>query len=221
MEIKALTFDFDGLILETEYPIFQAWRELYDDHGHLLELETYVQGVGSTIDAWNPMTHLDELQGRKLDWDTLRPQRERRIYELLEDAEPLPGVTALLEEASRRGMPCAVASSSSHRWVEGWLDRLGLSHHFAHVFCREDVEKPKPSPDLFLAASNALGHPPEHVLVLEDSQNGLRAAQAAGTPCLVVPNPITQGLEFDGAHLLFESMEHFDIATVAVQVSGR
>jgi putative hydrolase of the HAD superfamily len=212
MSLRAFIFDFDGLIVDTETAIYQAWREVYADHGQELELATYADCVGSDHGQFDPMQHLDGLLGRSLDWGALAPQKEARIRELLTHQETLPGVRELLALAAEQGIVCAVASSSSLNWVGGWLTKLELGHHFEVVRTRDHVERIKPHPDLFLAAAGGLDVPPANAIVFEDSENGLRAAQAAGIHCVAVPNEITAAGAFEGAALRIDSLADVDLA---------
>ena len=211
MSLRALIFDFDGLIVDTETAIYQAWREVYAEHGEELDLATYADCVGSDHGQFDPMQHLDELLGRGLDWSVLEPRKQARIHELLAGQPALPGVVELLTAAAAEEVGCAVASSSSLDWVGGWLERLSLVHHFQVVRTRDHVGRIKPHPDLFLAAAEALGVPPESAVVLEDSENGLRAATAAGMRCVAVPNPITAAGAFDGAAKRVDSLAEVDL----------
>jgi putative hydrolase of the HAD superfamily len=205
--MRALIFDFDGLIVDTESAIYEAWRELYLFHGHDLELPTYVQCVGSTFSHYDPMAALEDLTGNPVLWDEVLPQKDARIRELQRGLDTMPGIRTLLVEAERSGLPCAVASSSSRRHVQGWLDRTGIADAFTVIRTRDDVTRAKPFPDLFLAAAEGLGVSPGETLVLEDSSNGLRAALTAGAPCVIVPSPITRGSDFSGAAAILESLE--------------
>ncbi len=206
MSLQALIFDFDGLILDTETPIFEAWRECYEDHGHKLELATYTRCVGSNFTHYNPASELERLIDRSLEWGTLDEKRRDRVQELLREKRPMPGVVDLLEEARAHRLPCAVASSSSREWVEVWLGTLALREFFEHVVTLDDVEHPKPSPQLFETAVRKLNVNPERTIIFEDSLNGLRAARAAGVPCVIVPNPVTEALEFEGMAFRLESL---------------
>ena len=205
--MRALLFDFDGLIVDTESAIYEAWRELYLHHGHDLPLATYVQCVGSTFGHYDPMAALEELTGGPVAWQEVLPRKDARIRELQHGLGTLPGIRALLAEASREGIPCAVASSSQRSHVQGWLDRVKIADSFTAILTRDDVTNAKPAPDLFLAAAAALSLPPSETLVLEDSANGLRAARAAGAPCVIVPSPVTRGSDFAGAAAIMETLQ--------------
>ncbi|MCP5550504.1 MAG: HAD-IA family hydrolase [Akkermansiaceae bacterium] len=219
--VRALIFDFDGLILDTEVPIYEAWRENYQAHGHDLPLELYVGCVGSDFGRFDPKLHLESLTGERLDWDHWDELREIRALERVNAlAEPMPGVRRLLDEAAAAGLPCVVASSSPRSWVETHLERIGLRGAFRFTRCIDDVARPKPAPDLFLAAAAGLGVAPAEALVFEDSLNGLLAAREAGIRCVNVPNPVTAHLDFSGAALVLDSLENVGLAEILDAVSG-
>jgi len=205
--LQAILFDFDGLILDTEYPIYEAWREDYLAHGHELPLEIYSACVGSDFNRFDPKSHLESLVGSAIDWSDRDPWRERNALERVRQLAPLPGVVELIDAASAAGIACAVASSSPRSWVEGHLDRLGLLHRFGTIRCLEDVRAPKPEPDLFLAALSGVGVPAANAIVLEDSKNGLIAALSAGIGCVAVPNRVTAHLDFTGAKAVLPSLD--------------
>jgi putative hydrolase of the HAD superfamily len=209
--MRGIIFDFDGLIVDTELPGYQAWAECYAAHGQELLLQDYTRCVGSDWAHYNPATELERLLNRRLDWPELDRERTRRVHELLEEVEPLPGVRELLGEAREEGVVCAVASSSPRSWVGPWLERLGLHGEFLHVVTLDDVTRPKPSPELFELAMRRLGIEPHEGVVLEDSLNGLRAALAARVACVVVPNRVTEGLEFAGASHRAESLAELGV----------
>ena len=204
--LRAVIFDFDGLVVDTESAIYDAWRELYLSQGHDLPLPDYVQCVGSTFGHYDPMAALETLRGLPVDWDAVLPVKEARIRSLQAGLDTMPGVRELLAEAAKAGVPCAIASSSQRTHVAGWMERTGIGSYFQVIRTRDDVARAKPFPDLFLAAAEALGIRPDEALVLEDSSNGLRAAIAAGVPCVAVPSPVTRGSDFTGAAAVLETL---------------
>lgn len=198
--IRALIFDFDGLIVDTESVGYQTWKELYSQHGHELPVETYAQAIGTEFnDLYDPRRDLDALVGRSLLWDEIEILRRERETELKATLVTLPGVVDRLKEAQELGIPCAVASSSPLSWVGWWIDHLELRPYFHHLTTVDDTGKVKPDPSLFLHAAGKMEMEPENILIFEDSLNGLRAAKSAGMRCIVIPGPMTQHLEFDGA----------------------
>lgn len=218
---EALIFDFDGLILDTEVPIYEAWQENYRAHGHELPLETYVGCVGSDFNGFDPKSHLDGLVDAPVDWAHWDRQRETTALDHTHRLNPFPGVLELLAEAAATGVPCVVASSSPRSWVEGHLNRLGLMSFFAATRCLDDVASPKPAPDLFLAAAEALGIERSKAIVLEDSLNGLKAAHAAEIDCVIVPNRVTALLDFSGAAAVLPSLDGISIGDLARIKEGR
>jgi HAD superfamily hydrolase (TIGR01509 family) len=212
MQIQALIFDFDGLILDTETPEVEVWQAIYREHGHELPVDEWAKTIGgyglSTFDA---AAHLNQLTG--LDAASLRT-RYRRESEVRIQANPiLPGVLDLLTAGHARGLRLAVASSSSHAWVDSHLARLGLADRFDRVICSDDVApgRTKPNPDLFLLALDQLKVPKEAVVVFEDSPNGVCAAKSAGIFVVAVPNPLTIRLGVDGANLTVKSLAELSL----------
>ena len=99
--LKAVIFDFDGLILDTEFPWFTGWTEIYADYGHTLELETYAPAIGM-VDGFDPHTYLEQLTGRQLARDALWERHIRRVRALMAELPQLNGVTERLIEARSR-----------------------------------------------------------------------------------------------------------------------
>lgn len=218
--IRGLIFDFDGLIVDTETAIYDAWRELYAAFDQELYLADYVRCVGSDFAQYNPQTVLEERLGTQVEWEPHLGKKDARIREWLEKQDTRPGVRELIADAVDAGLPRAVASSSSRNWVGGWLERLALAPHFPAILCRDDVARIKPEPDLFLAAAAALGIDPAEALVLEDSENGLHAAHAAGMRCVIVHNSITGGGTFPGALARFEGFPALGGLTRLLALAG-
>lgn len=195
----AVLFDFDGILVDTEWAIYEAWLDTFRKQGHDLPLSLYTRCIGSDFDTWSPKSYLEELTGESFDWEKMDGDRQIVIRAALVEQGPIEGVVDLLEEIQSREMTLAVVSSSSHCWVDGWLERLGLAVFFKEVICRGDAPKIKPAPDLYLAAAEKLGVAPNKCLVIEDSLNGLISAKAAGMRAWVVPNRVTSALDFSDA----------------------
>ena len=203
--IRALVFDFDGLILDTEGPIYRSWLEVYEAHGVALPFELWVKTVGSSNQAFHPQHHLEAQLGRPLAQEVIDRRVDRRVELVL--AQPLlPGVAGLVDEARAAHLKVGVASSSSRDWVNGHLGRLGLLDRCDCIRCRDDVEHVKPEPDLYLAVIDCLGVPATEAVAIEDSPNGIAAAKRAGLLCVAIPNPITAGLDLGAADLRLGSL---------------
>lgn len=202
---KAVLFDFDGIVLDSEWPIYQSWKRLFAREGFDLEQAMYVKCIGSDFDTWSPPNYLEELSGKQFDWTHENDLRQVEIVKDLEQASPMAGVTGLVHQLTNQAT--AVVSSSSHRWVDGWLEKLELMPHFNTTVCRGDAPKIKPAPDLFLEAARQLGVAPQDCLVIEDSINGLLSAHQAGMKVLAVPNRLTRILDFSAANWQAHTLE--------------
>lgn len=204
--IRALIFDFDGLVLDTETPIYLSYQEIYRSLGVELSLERWAQGVGTTDASYDPLDDLEILLGGGVDRDSLQARQRQREAELIAVQPVRPGVVDYLQDARRLGLKIGMASSSSCAWITGHLSRLGLLPYFDCVQGRDDVQRSKPDPELYLSALEKLGVSNTQAIVFEDSPNGILAARRAGILCVAVPNPVTRRLPLDGADLRLESL---------------
>jgi HAD superfamily hydrolase (TIGR01509 family) len=220
--IKALIFDFDGLILDTETPEEVVWTSIYREHGHEFPLGEWMKTIGGYgISNFDPAEHLARLT--QLDAAPLRLRYRLEADAVIHASPILPGVEGMIQAAQERGLKLAIASSSPHSWVDPHLARLGLAPRFDRVICGDDVAsgRTKPNPDLFLLALDRLEVTNEAAIVFEDSPNGVKAAKAAGIFVVAVPNPLTERMGVDGADLTVESLADLSLADLLSRVNGR
>jgi HAD superfamily hydrolase (TIGR01509 family) len=204
--IRALLFDFDGLILDTETASRAGWEWLYREHGHELPPEKWALMIG-TIDGWDPWAHLEELVGRTLDRASLDRRREEHEISLLEAEELRPGILDYLKAAERHGLKTAIVSSASRAWIDKHLARLEREVGWDAIVTADlDPRRAKPRPTLYLEALDRLGVEAEEAVAFEDSPNGVRAARAAGVFVVAVPNAVTRELGLDEADIVVESL---------------
>ena len=214
MKIKALLFDFDGLILDTETTEFRVWQSIYREYGQEMLPETWGQVVGGYgISNFDGAVHLAELVGNGMDVKKLSARYRSESDALILQQPVLPGVVDYLDEAHRLDLLLAVASSSPHSWVDTHLARLGLDDRFDAIICGDDVPpgRTKPHPDLFLKALAVLGVGTGEAIAFEDSPNGVKAARTAGIFVVAIPNPITALLKTDGANLTLASLAQISL----------
>jgi len=216
--IRALIFDFDGLILETESPIYQSWQELYQSYGRQLSLEQWETILGTNEGSFDPMVELEAQVGSLQDRENVMSQVRQRELDLIAAQPVLPGVRDYLVEAKKLGLKIGLASSSPCSWVTGHLSRLGLIQYFDCIYARDDVRRTKPDPELYLTVIDEFGIRPDEAVVFEDSPNGILAAKRAGLLCVAVPNPLTRQLRLDHADFRLNSMAEMPLSELLFQL---
>lgn len=187
---RAAIFDMDGLMLDTERIAIECWTkaaaqlhlplEQHVPYGmvgmHMSKVKAYLQtqlADDAPIDALIAATHEHYLQRTQ----SAIPHR--------------PGVLELLQWLRQQGLPCAVATSTKRQLAEHHLKLAGLWDFFAFAVCGDDIEHPKPAPDIYLKAVSQLGLQAAECVVFEDSIVGVRAAHSAGCRVIMVPDMST------------------------------
>lgn len=208
---RALIFDFDGLILDTETAEVRIWHDLYAQVGLTFDMDAYIGVVGSNGSRdHDPAQALADREGEERSFTQIRNDFRQLAYRHVEVLEPLPGVVNLINTAKAKGYLLAVGSSAAYSWVHTHLTRLGLADNFDVIVTFDDVENAKPSPDIFLKVLERLDISAQNALVFEDSQNGVLAAHRAGIRAIAIPNPITIIQDFPLATSVVPSLEGFD-----------
>ena len=206
MSVKALIFDFDGLIVDTETADFESWCEVYAAHGATLAPADWVSCIGKAPGAFDPYAQLEAVLGRAVDRVAIRAKRRARYAELAERLPLLPGVAEYVREGKRLGLGLAIASNASASEVAAHLSRLDLERYFDCVSCVDPVARGKPDPAVYLAALGSLGVRPSEAIAFEDSPSGVAAAKAARVFCVAVPSALTRGLDFEAADVAVKSL---------------
>jgi HAD superfamily hydrolase (TIGR01509 family) len=211
MAIKAIIFDFDGLILDTETPEFESWQVIFKNYGYDLPFSEWKKCVGSSNLDFEPTDYLGQLMGHPV--NKKKVEHEKRIISLaaIMKLPPLPGVEEMIKSAHSRGIKLAVASSSSTEWVWLNLSRLGLHQYFDAICGGNEVPAVKPDPALYIKALEELEVQPDQAIVFEDSPNGILAAQRAGIFCVAVPNQISIQMGVNHADMVVKSMADINI----------
>jgi HAD superfamily hydrolase (TIGR01509 family) len=208
--IKAIIFDFDGLILDTETHEYEVLNEIFKEHQCELPLDLWGKLIG-TITTFNPYTYLEEQTKTTLDHNELVKQQKERFSQRIIQENARPGVTDYLDAAKTLGLKIGLASSSNYEWVSSHLKRLDLLDRFECIRTSDHVEHVKPDPSLYLEAAKCLGVKPEECIAFEDSANGALAAKRAGMKCVTVPNTVTKGLDFCEVDHSLESMAQMEL----------
>jgi HAD superfamily hydrolase (TIGR01509 family) len=219
--IEGIVFDFDGVILDTEMSAYQTWLEIYQEYGVDLPFSTWAICIGGSPQLFDPALYLEEQLGCPVPREELRRRRRERHVEVMSTQLAMPGIEEYLREGKRLGLKMGVASSSTHEWVDSHLARLGLLNYFDAIKCREDVAQTKPDPALYLAVLDALGLRGEQAIAIEDSPNGITAAQRAGIFCVAVPNPVTAQLPLAHADFHLHSLTDIPLEQLLAVVQER
>jgi HAD superfamily hydrolase (TIGR01509 family) len=200
----AVIFDNDGLTLDTEHTWTRAEAALYARYGteFTLDHKREMLGTSGEKSALTMERHLDQ-PGRG---DELRVELRELVHAELDGTgvEPMPGAVELIDALRGSGTPIGLATNSGREFATRALRAAGIYEHFDAVVSAEDVARPKPAPDVYLAAAAELGAPPEDCVALEDSETGVAAAKAAGMTVIGVPS--FPGIELGAADLLVASL---------------
>jgi HAD superfamily hydrolase (TIGR01509 family) len=202
---RAVVFDLDGLMFNTEELYQEVGTELLARRGKQMEAEL-----------------LDAMMGRQapialqimIDWHSLDAsvadlarETEQVFAAILEERlECMPGLLELLGALERAGLPKAIGTSSGPRFVENVLAKFDLAPRFDFILTADDIRDGKPHPEIYLHAARRFGFPPRDLLVLEDSYNGCQAAIRAGTFAVAVPSGHSLRHDFQGAALRVDSL---------------
>jgi HAD superfamily hydrolase (TIGR01509 family) len=185
--VKAVVFDMDGLLIDTERVFHMAVVAAARDRGLDFPTELFLQMVG-LIWADNEV-QLRAHFGADFDPTPFREEASRHFHALIDAELTLKdGVVEILDHLDELRLPRAICTSSRREEVNRNMSRFGLSDRFDMIVANGEYPRPKPSPDPYLAAAERLGVEPAHCLALEDSHNGVRAAAAAGMMTIMVPD---------------------------------
>ncbi|MEH7121020.1 HAD-IA family hydrolase [Neobacillus vireti] len=202
--IKAVVFDFDGLIIDTETVWFDSFTEVLGRYNVEFPLEIFLPCVGTKgtiIDEY-----IEEKLGNNVTVKEVRQLVRECHREKIIDLEVREGVRDYLTQAKELGLKIGLASSSDREWIDHFLKKLDLLHYFDVIKTGDEVKMVKPDPEVYLQCLDALNVSSTEVVAFEDSNNGAKAAKAAGITCVIVPNPITAKLTFDHYDVRIESM---------------
>jgi HAD superfamily hydrolase (TIGR01509 family) len=202
--IRALVFDFDGLILDTETPLIDAYAHVHQAHGVAFDRALFLRSVGHADFAFDPWHGFSPHADRA----ALELQRRSFKDQLMLQLPILPGVVDLIDRARARGLHIGLASNSNHDWVDAHLTRIGLFARFDFIACREDAASPKPEPDLYRLVLNRFGLRGHEAIAFEDSHTGSLAAKRANLWAVAIPNESTAHHDFSHVDVRVPSLAH-------------
>ncbi|WP_236341301.1 HAD family hydrolase [Paenibacillus plantiphilus] len=209
--MKAVIFDFDGLIIDTETAWYQAFEDVFRDNDVEFPLEVFVKCIGTDDTLLNQF--IAENIGIE-NMEIIKSLANENHKTKMETIVIRDGVKDYLTLAKALGLKIGLASSSSRQWVEGYLKELQIIDYFQVIKTRDDVANIKPDPALYLTALQALNVSANEAIAFEDSANGATAAALAGIKCVIVPNEVTRNIEFGHYDLRIESMSDMSLQQV-------
>ncbi|MCL1843133.1 MAG: HAD family phosphatase [Defluviitaleaceae bacterium] len=196
---SAVIFDMDGVLIDSQPLHYEIDMRVLKACGYPAQLSTVVPYTGvSNPDRWPKYKETLELSQSVEELIEMAEQTMRDVFNAAE-IKPIPGIPELLDGISVLGIRCGVASSSSHELIKMVLERTGLAKNFAFIVSGEDVSEGKPSPDIYIKASEKAGLSPKVCIAIEDAPSGIASAKNAGLCCIAYRNPNTLGQEFDRA----------------------
>lgn len=209
--MKAVIFDMDGVLVDSQPYHFKADIDTMAEYGVIKDQKFYESFAG-TLTA-DRMRTLKEMFGLDVPVEEMTIKRENMILDIMgkEDIKPVSGIQEFLRSIKEKGLTTAVASSSDYKLINLILDRLKIAQYFDSVTSGSDVKRGKPSPDVFLLAAERIGIEPAECLVVEDSENGVKAAKAAGMKALGYINPTSGKQDLSLADFITDDFKKISI----------
>lgn len=183
--MKAVIFDMDGVIVDSE-PLYEQHLQAFLGSLGVSQpelLEVSLKGVSSR-DTGKLLIETFQLEYEIEEFITISRKAYLEHLNSLDNLPAIPGVVQFVKYLHKSGYSLALASSASAKRIDLFLTKLKLKRYFPVIVCGDDVERSKPAPDIFLLAAKKLGAKPADCVVVEDAQNGVRAAKAAGMKCI-------------------------------------
>jgi len=212
---QTVIFDLDGVIIDSEPIHFEIERQLFRDLDIDVPMEEHHGYVGtSSLNMWEMIVRKHEVL---VDPGELTKRNSEIYLKYLNESElkPVAGVAELVEELYGNNLKLVVASSSSREVIETVLNRFRIMDFFMAVISGTELSNSKPHPDIFLKAAGLAGTEARRCVVIEDSENGVRAARAAGMKCIGFYNPNSGAQNLTGASIIVHSFQ--DLNTNRIQ----
>jgi beta-phosphoglucomutase-like phosphatase (HAD superfamily) len=199
--LKAVIYDLDGVLFDSESAILCSWQRLYEHAGQVFDARDFTRRIGLHDPDWNPYAPLARDGVNVADLRELKATIEADLVSVL---TLRPGMRSWLDWCLANGVRVGCASSSPWEWVARHLARLGVLGDFDAVVSRDDVPRAKPAADCYLRCLRELGVGREDAVAVEDSAPGLASARAAGIRAVLYPHPLTQEAAYELAETIVD-----------------
>ncbi|WP_328522457.1 HAD-IA family hydrolase [Kribbella sp. NBC_00359] len=220
VDVRAVVFDFDGLLMDTETTMVESWRAEWAHHGLELELEEFWPGHGGDITE-DRYAVLAAAVGSGFDRAASHARRTAHRDAMHQDLDFRPGIREWVMTARDLGLKVAIASSSPRPWVQGHLERVDAVELFDLVVTGDEVETHKPDPAIYQLALRRLGVPGEEAIAVEDTAHGVAAAQAAGMVAVAIPNPFVDAAAVAAADLVLGSADELLLTELLLSTGSK
>ena len=207
MKLRAVLFDHDGTLVDSEPIHYQLWVQVLRRYGVTISEEVF-NSVCAGMPTLANAVDLVKRYNLPVQAENLAEEKHTITKEFLaENAYPLmPGVQKAIQALIKQGLTLAIVTGANQHSVGATVRTYSFDRHFAYVISADDVQKSKPAPDCYLLALEKLGLRPEECLAIEDTEHGLRAASQAGIPCLVLPTELSMNHDFSLATVVVKEM---------------
>jgi HAD superfamily hydrolase (TIGR01509 family) len=213
VSVRAVIFDFDGLLMDTESTSLASWQWVWRQHGLELDVSGFFADHGGDVNR-ERYAHLASAVGPAFSLEASHARRVAYREMLHRDLSLSAGIAGWLDQAGALGLRLAVASSSPGDWVRGHLSRAGVLARFEVLACGDDVARAKPDPGVYALALQRLGVPTASAVAVEDTPHGVAAAAAAGLRCIAIPNPHADPARFGAADVVLASAADAELPAV-------
>jgi HAD superfamily hydrolase (TIGR01509 family) len=213
VNFRAVVFDFDGLLMDTESTMLASWQREWRHHGLELDVTAFFPEHGGDVTA-DRYAALAREAGPGYDYAASHARRITYRDSLNSSLGLMPGMQRWLDQARDLGLRLAVASSSPREWVTSLLAVASCLNRFEVVACGDEVTAAKPDPAVYLLALQRLGMPAISAVAVEDAPHGAAAARAAGLRCIAIPGRHANAARFAAADLVLASAFGTDLADV-------
>lgn len=205
MTRKMVIFDMDGVLIDSEGFYKEINYQYFEELGVDISDEEYESFIG--ISASLMWGYIKEKGNLLEEVATLKKGEKERKYDYLAEKtlDPMPGIPTLLQQLKNKNYTLSLASSSDRKNIEVIVQKLNIASYFDYMVSGEEVQNGKPAPDIFLKAATQLNIAPKDSCVIEDSNNGVRAAKAAGMQCVGLRSPNSGHQDLSMCDLIIDS----------------